>query len=902
MSPTRQRAVPRPPSRAERVYRALLRAFPIDFRLAHGRELEQTFRAQRQDARREGTTRALARLWLDAVRDAMTTAPREHLVILRQDLAYAARALRRAPVFTATAVATLGLGIAAMASMFTLVNAVMLRPLSVADPDRLVSISNDTGSPYTLSFLDLQEYRAQRQVLSDAIGYAPRPATLNADGGGERVTIEVVTDNYFSMLGVPPAAGRLIRPGEGRAPGDAAVVVLAAEYWTTRFAGDPGIVGRTVRLNGRPYTVIGIASRRFRGTEALVRIDAYVPAWRLGDFNEAAVRTDASVLNDRSFRQFTVLGRLQDDVSVEQARAALNIAAGELARQYPASHDGLSLRVVSEAQARPNPEIGPFLRVAGTAMSGLAALLLLITSASVANLLLARAGSRTREVAVRTALGARRGRIARQMVTEALVLAVAASAVAIPIALAATTGLHDLIASISGAAAIDPDFSLDGRVLAATLAMAVGAGVVAGLVPAVAACRHDRADMVAALNSRNTGSAAVARPGASLRSPLVIAQIALSLALLVSSGLFLRSLERARNVDLGFDPDRLLLASTSPGLAGLGGAERQAFYQAVGERIARLPGVEHAAWIMFPPLGIIGEIAEVAPDRQPSDPAWRPPIVSTSSVSGDYFVTARVRLLAGRTFDDRDAAGLTPVVIVNETLADQFWPDRTAIGQRLVLRGAPLEVVGVVSAGKYRNVWEPPRGAVFLPLAQSNPPRATLAVRVSRAPEDLVQAVQREIRAVGPDVPIYDVRPMTEHLDNGSAFFVFRIGALIASFFGGMGLLLASVGLYGIVAYHVSQRTTEFGIRRALGAERAHIVRDVLARAGRLGLIGVTAGIVLALGLAYALRPVLVGVSPFDPITYLTVTGLLVMICLVASLVPAWRATVVSPLAALRAD
>jgi predicted permease len=534
----------RRPTRAVRFYRALLRAFPLDFRIDHGPELEQTFRAQRLDARQEGTLTALARLWLDAVRDALTTAPREHVAILRQDLAYAARGLRRAPVFTATAIATLGLGIAAMASMFTLVNAVMLRPLSAVDPGRLISISNATGSPYTLSFLDLQYYRAQRQVIADAIGYAPRPATVNADGGAERVTVELVTDNYFSMLGAQPAAGRLIQPDEGRAAGDAPVVVLAHEYWMTRFAGDPGVVGRTLRLNGQPYTVIGIGSRGFRGTETLARIDAYVPAWRIADFNEARARTGASVLDDRAFRQFTVLGRLHPGTSVAQARAALDIAAAALAREFPASHAGLSLHVVPESHARPNPEVGPFLRVASTAMAGLAGLLLLITSASVANLLLARAGSRTREVAVRTALGARRGRIARQMVTEALVLAGGASMVAIPIAMMATAGLHDLIAGVSSATAIDPDFRLDLRVLAATLAMAAGAGVVAGVAPALATCRNDRADLVGAL--KHNGGTVLGRAEGNVSSPLVIAQIALSLALLVSSGLFVRSLDRAR--------------------------------------------------------------------------------------------------------------------------------------------------------------------------------------------------------------------------------------------------------------------------------------------------------------------------------------------------------------------
>jgi predicted permease len=727
---------------------------------------------------------------------------------------------------------------------------------------------------------------------------------LNIGEGAERIGIEVVTDNYFSMLGVRPAAGRVIHPNEGRAPGDAPVIVLAYEYWTSRFNRDASVIGRTVRLNGRPYTVIGVVSERFTDTEALVRIDAYVPAWQIDDFNEA--RSGSSVLDDRGFRQFTVLGRLQPGVSIEQARTALNVRAAALAREYPRSHADASVLVVPETHARPNPEIGPFLRVASTAMAGLAAVLLLITTASVANLLMARAVGRVREVALRAALGARRGRIVRQLVTEAVVLALLAAIIAIPVAVLGTNQLHDLIARASAIATFDADFSIDYRVLAITVMMALVAGVLSGLVPALAACR---ADLVSSLK-RSTAGAADSRRGhthptlsrGGFRSALVVAQIALSLALLVSGGLFVRSLARARDVDLGFRPDGVLLASTSPSLAGLDFPRRIGFYRSVRDRIMRLPGVEDAAWISFPPLGIIGEVATVSPGDARPDPAWRPPAVTLADVSGNYFATVRIDFLSGRTFDDRDSSGGNPVVIVNHALANQFWPNRDAVGQRLTLRDATWEVVGVVRTGKYQNVWESPRGAVFRPLTQATASRATMVVRTSNGTADLAQAVQREVRAVNPDVPIYDVRSMADHLDNGSAFFPFRVGALIASLFGSIGVLLASIGLYGMTAYHVSGRRQEFGIRMALGARAGDIMGDVLSGGGRLALVGVAIGIVLAAGLATLMRGVLVGVSPFDPFTYATVAGLLVGICLVASLVPAWRATAVDPLVALRAE
>jgi putative ABC transport system permease protein len=891
-------------SRADRLYRLLLRAFPFDFRTDHGREMEQTFRAQRRYADREGT-RAAARLWADTILDLFTTAPREHLVILRQDIAYAFRSLRRAPVFAASVVLTLALGMSATAGMFTIVNAVMLRPLPVDRPEQLVSISHAAGAPFGLSFRDLVDLREERSVLTDLMGYAPRPATLNAGGDPERIVLAAVTDNYFSMLGVQPAAGRLIRPDEGRAPGDAPVVVLAHDYWAARFNSDPSVIGRAVRLRGRPYTIIGIASNRFSDTDALVRIDAYVPAWRLDDFSEATRTT--SILNERSFRQFTALARLKPGVSLAQARSALEIRNAAIVRDYSPSTDDLSLRVVPETHARPNPEFGPRLRMAATAMMGLSLLLLLITSASVTNLLMARAGSRRRELAVRAALGARRGRVVRQLLTETVVLALMAAVAAVPIVVAVTHALRDLIASASAVTKLDPDFSVDLRVLAVTLAIAVCAGLVAGVAPAAAAGRTDLTDSLkngigATPGTRRQRWRLAGPNGSGLRTTLVVVQVALALALLVSGGLFMRSLDRARSVDLGFDPNDLILASTTPGIAGLDRPQRLAFYQAVRDRVATLPGVEGAAWISFPPLGIIGEAATVSPDERRQDVDWQPPTVSLADVSGEYFATARVPVIEGRSFDDRDTATARPVVIVNDVLARQFWPNRSPIGRRLAVRDATLEVVGVVRTGKYQTVWESPRGAVFRPLAQAAPSLATLTVRASRGAPNLGFGIERIVRDVNPDVAVYDVRSMIEHLDSGSAFFPFRMGAVISSIFGGLGLLLASIALYGMVAYYVGQRTREFGIRMALGARRSDIIGDVLARGGRFALLGVGVGLALAVALAHTLRALLVGVNPFDPVTHASVAGLLVGICLLASFVPAWRATIRDPLLALRSE
>jgi predicted permease len=887
----------RRPTLAERILRAVVRLFPFDFRADHGRDLELTLRAQHRDAQREGSVRALARLWLDVMRDVFTTAPREHLAILRQDVGYALRGLRRAPIFTLSAVLTLALGLSGMAGMFAIADAVMFRPLPVERPERLISISNRTGPP-GLSFADLQDYR-KTPALADAIGYQARPASLTVNRASERITIHFVTDNYFSMLGVTPAAGRLIAPNEGRARGDAPVVVLSFECWQSRFSKDPSVVGQTVRLSGQLFTVIGVAPRGFR-TDTLVRIDAYLPAWMIEVFSDysASAPPARSVFDDRSARRFRVLGRLNANVSIDEARAALALTTASLAREYPSTHKDVELLVVPETHARPSVESGEFLRIGTTVLIGLAAIVVLITSANVTNLLMARAASRTREVALRTALGARRGRLVRQFLTEAIMLALLGAMAAVPAVVLAIRALRNVVAGASAIASLEPDLVVNVRVLAASLAIAVAAGIVAGVAPALSVCRTDPGDRLrSGARGGSDGS------GRRFRSALVVVQVALSLTLLVSGGLFVRSLEHARDVDLGFDPDGVFLATAAPGIQGYNAVQRLAFYRSVLDRIGAQPGVAAAAWISLPPMGIIGDLDQVSPDVQPTDSSWRPPVAMRFDITPEYFAAARVRLVDGRLFEARDDAAGTPVAIVNETLARQLWPGESPIGRRLTSDGDTLEVIGVARNGKYMNIGEAPRPAVFRSFAQTVPGSATLAIRTGRAPGDIGPAVRRVIQAIDPDVSVYDVRSMATHLDNGSAFMPYRLAAFMTTVFGGMGMLLASIGLYGMIAYHVGQRTQEIGVRMAMGATASAVIRDVLARGARVALVGIGIGIVLAAGFAQLLKGrLLVGVSPFDPMTYAAVVGLLIATCLIASFVPARRATTVDPLIALRAD
>ena len=840
---------------------------------------------------------ALARLWFDTIRDVFTTAPREHVAIFQQDVGYALRTLRRTPVFAAAAILTLAVGVSGVVAVFAILNAFMFRPLPVDRPGELMSISTrdrHAAVPHGLSFADLQDYRARSAVFTDLLGYTPRPGVLDAGRGVDRVTLAVVTDNYFSLLGVQPAFGRLIQPGEGRARGDAPVLVLAHEYWQSRFGGDPSVVGRNARLNGRPFTIIGVTPPTFNGTDALIRVAAYVPLWMLDDLMNTSGR---SILERRDRHAFTVLGRLKPGVSPAQARAALEIASSELARQYPSTNTDVSLLVVPETHARPNPGIGPFFRVIAVVMGGFAVLLVLLTSANVVNLLLARAAGRGREIALRSALGARRGRLVRQLLTESVVLALMGSLVAVPVVVLAMRGLEQFFAQMTSIANLRPDLSLDLRVFLVTLAAAIISGIVSGLTPAFYAVRTD---VNASLKSGGRGVQGESR--GRLRGTLVVAQVALSLILLVIGGLFARSLERAGDIDLGFQPDGILLASTDPGMQGYNPAQRLAFYRDVRDRIATLPGVESAGWVSWPPFAIVYETVNLFPGGQTPPPEGQIPQAFAAGVSPDYFATARVPLLEGRTFDERDDANGVLVAIVNQTVARQFWPDQIAIGRRLRIGNETLAVVGVVRDGKYNFVWETSSGMVFRPFAQDVPRSATLAVRSTRSPVDIASAVRDTIQTVSPDVGIYDVRTMRDHLDSGNAFSVFRLGALVTGLFGGMGVLLASIGLYGMIGYHVSQRTQEFGVRMALGARAADIIRDVLVRGGRFALIGIVLGVVLAAGLAQLLRTFLLDVSPLDPLTYAAVAFLLIAISLLASFGPARRATVIDPLVALRTD
>jgi predicted permease len=882
---------------ANRIFRGLLRLMPFDFRVEHGREMEQTFLAQRQDARAEGTLRAIAHLWIETVGDLVTTAPRQHVAILRQDVSYTLRALRRAPGFTAAAVLALAVGISASASLFTIINAFLFRPLPVERPHELVSIAtlgdHHIEMPHGVSFRDLQDYATATDAFGGMLGYQPIGVWFDAGNGVERVIAEAMTENALLELGVSPTAGRVFTPADSRAP----VLVLAHDYWRARFGGDPSIVGRSVRLNGQAFTVVGVASERFAGLESLIRVSAFLPVSAV-DILRPGGTHGQEWFEDRDRHQLNVIGRLRPGVTIEQARAALAIKAAALATEYPSAAARAPLLVVPETQARPVPQNGPMFHVAAGVLSLLAGLLLCITSANIANMLLARAASRGREIGLRAALGARRGRIVRQLFTESVVLAVLGGAGAVFLATLAATAMERGIASLSFDVPLRVDFGIDWRVLAVTLAVAVTAGVIAGLAPALHAWRAD-------LNSLlKTGGQREGAHRTALRSALVVAQIAISIVLLVIGGLFTRTLERARHTDVGFRSEGILTARVDLSLAGYDDTRRRSFYREALERVSVLPGVRTAAWISALPFGFEQGDTTVAPEQgvSPSVEADRQSL--SISVTPEYFAVANLSLVSGRAFDARDTADAPRVVIINEALAGRLWPGRDALGRRLWLgeTAESIDVVGVVKTGKYILLWEAPRPMLLRPLAQATPSAATLEVLTSKQPLDSADEVRAALGRLDPTVPVYRIQTMADYLEQGQALLLFRIGVLLTGIFGSLGLLLASIGLYGVVAYDLSLRTHEIGVRMALGAARADILRAVVSRGARLAVPGALIGIAIASVIAWILRSLLLGVSPFDPITYSVTALVLLLVSLLASFVPARRAATSSPLDALRAD
>lgn len=815
-----------------------------------------------------------------------------------RDLGFGCRVLRRNPGFAAAVVLTFGLGIGANSAIFSIVNGLVLRPLPVRDADRLavVAVSREAGgAPGLLSRLDFEDYRDQADAFEDLAGYAMGVGGLAVGSTAERVWITYVSGNYFSMLGLKPAVGRLIHSDEGRVAGADQVLVLSHTYWRQRFAADPGVIGKAVRVNGRPFTIVGVAPEGFRGAYAFVDIDLFTPISMI-----AADPAWGNAWSSRADGSLIVLGRLKRGVSLPEARALLAIVGRRLAAQYPDTNRDVRPLAFWENHARPDASAASVLPAAASLFIGLVVLVLVVACVNVAGLLLARGTARVRELTLRNALGAGRLRLVQQLVTESLLLALLGGLAGLVLGAWSSRILAGI--RLPNDIPMRLDFGLDWRVLIYVTAVALLSGVVAGLLPALRVSATTPAD---ACRAESRESAAGTGGRHRLRDLLVVAQVAGSLALLVVAALFVRSLERAQRVELGFQPDGVMNFFMDPKDAGYSEVQTTSFYRELIARVSALPGVVSASLAYSMPLGYYNISQRL--DAEGQDPGLTEtlPVSDYNLVDAAYLRTLGIQLQRGRWLSQADVDDRRPVAVVNESLARRLWPGEDPLGRRFRFHEGPgpwLEVIGVGDDGKYGSVLEQPRGFFYLPLSMEYRSLHVLHVRLAGDPQRVVPLVRHEMKRLAPEVPVFDVTSMWDAVKGGNGFFLLRIAATCAAALGLLGMALALVGLYGVVSYSAGQRTREIGIRMALGAERRTILAMVVGRGLRLVAVGGVAGIVAALGLSRFVASLLFGVAPHDLLTYGVVAGLLVLVGTGACYLPARRATRVDPTVALRGE
>jgi predicted permease len=810
---------------------------------------------------------------------------------LLHDLRYATRQLARSPGFTAVTVLTLALGIGANTTVFSLVNAVLLRPLPVHEPSRLVriytsewSVTGVSSRRYgSSSFPDYRAVAERRDIFVGATAHMSIGPSLakQRGGAGEPVHATLVSGDYFEVLGVRAALGRTFMPAEDEGAGAHPVVVLSYSGWRDHFGGDSAVVGQTVYLNGYPFTIVGVAARRFRGVEIERAPLLWVP---LAMHLEAQPGSDWIQRGDS--RGLAIMARLQPGVSLAQARDGLRRIAAARAEESPATNENRTMTLVPGSTLfQPN---GPPVLAFGLIML-VVGVVLLIACANAANLLLARAARRRREIAIRLALGAGRRRLVGQLLTESLLLAL----------LGAGAGLLLALWGVDAARSLPLprtlDITPDGRVLAFTLALAVLTALLFGLAPALQATG---ASVVPALkDAAAAGGAARSR----LRGALVSAQVALTLMLLVPAGLLVRSLQQLAVADPGFAVERILVAQPMVETRASAPAERQRFFDELLERVRAHPGVHAASLASTVPLS--GSRMRTATDiqgyqRGPTEENE----IDFLVVGDDYFRTMDIPLRRGRAFTTDDRPGAPRVAIVSESMARRYWGARNPIGQHLYRGGdreRPIEVVGVAADASYESLTSH-YPYYYLPAAQSPSFSGTLHVRTEGDPATVIAALRAIVRSIDPEIPLRNVQTLREV--RAESLTGSRLATQFLGLFGTLALVLASLGLYGVMAYAVAQRTHEIGIRMALGAARADVARLVLGQGMRMVAVGAVLGGIAALGVAAALRGMLYGVRPVDPVSLLGVGGLLALVAIGATWVPVRRATRVDPVVALRTE
>jgi putative ABC transport system permease protein len=814
---------------------------------------------------------------------------------LGHDLRYASRALRRTPGFTIAAVAALALGIGATTTIFTVVNGVLLRPLQYEAPDRLANIWNDLGegaqSLPAVSPLDFRDYKQRSRSFEDFAAAAEgnvanRRGNLTGDGEPERADVVTVTANFFPLLGVRPMLGREFLPEEEVVNGPH-VVMLSHRLWERRFAADTALVGRTIQIDGVAHEVVGILPRDFRlqlPTEAFQVTDGDL--W-------APIQFDYGQPLPRNLTFFTVFGRLAPGVTFEQAQAEMDLIAGQFRSEFP-EHAASNLRI----RAVPlHYDVVKHARPALLILLGAVGMVLLIACANVANLLLVRGTTRRAEFALRTALGASRWAMVRQVLTESLILALAGGALGLgitTIALGMLRRLHP--ANLPRLA----DVQLDTTVLVFTAAICAVTAVLFGSVPALRAAAADPQEH---LKAGGRGGSAGGRRGA--RSLLIVAEVALSVILLVGAGLLIRSFLALQRVNPGYDAgDVLTFELSMPFGKYPGGASRRAFFRDLAGRLEALPGVTSVGLVSQLPLTGSGPLSPFAYDEETAR-NFESVTADGRNISPEYFEAMDARLIAGRTFTHQDSAGTPPVIIVDESLAKLAWPGQNAVGKQLQLQptGTPngfAEVVGVVEHMRQHDLTRDILHQIYYPIGQGTPTVMTFVVETALDPMSLVPTVRQTVESMDPDLPVSRLAPMNAYLSEGRA--QARFSLVLMSVLGAVALVLTAVGVFGVISYSVSQRTREFGIRLALGEDPRQTRLSVLLGGMRLVLVSIGIGLVGSLAVTRLIAGLLYQVRPADPITFAGIALLLAMVALLACYLPARRATRVDPALTLRSE
>ncbi|HSE19710.1 MAG TPA: ABC transporter permease [Pyrinomonadaceae bacterium] len=800
-----------------------------------------------------------------------------------KDIRFALRGLLKHPAFTAIAIVTLALGIGGSTSIFTVVNAALLRGLPYKSPERLYHIWEQTPKQEfpkrEFSYPDYQDYQ-QNNVFEGLAAYTGGGAILSGQGDPESLNAPRVNAAFFSVLGVDPLLGRTFQNGEDN-QGGPRVTVLTYGLWQRRFGADPNIVGRGLTINGQSYTVIGVLPASFQF--ALRPADLFVP-----------YQPTQNQLTRRFMHGTNLIGRLKPGKTADDAQAELSLIAGRIEQQFNDSHAGVRVRVVP-LQEEIVGNVRPILLV----LLGAVGFVLLIACANVASLLLTRSLSRQKEVAIRAALGASRWRVIRQLLTESILLSLAGGAAGL---LIAYWGVPALVAVLPqsqlNAMPFLKSLHLDASILAFSFGLSLLTGLVFGLAPAL---QSSKLDLNEAL--KEGGRQTSAGAGHRLRSAMVVSEIALAVVLLIGAGLMMKSLLRLLQTNIGFNTENLLTMTVIAPPSKYTEVNQQInFNDRLRERVQSLPGVAAAGTVNILPVNA-GNTTRFYIDGDPVPAPGKETEANIRTVSDDYFKTLGVPLLAGRMFDERDAADKPGVVIIGKTIADRMFGGRDPVGMRLKyssIQGQPDLIVGVVGDVKITGIDEAIRPVLYYPFRQSSSTFANLVARTNTDPNTLAAAIRNEVRTLEPDAAILNVRTMDEMIAQTPASFMRRFPALVISIFAGIALLLASIGIYGVVSYSVSQQTHYIGVRMALGASPSDILKMVLKQGLLLAILGVGIGVVAAFLLMRLLRTLLYQVSATDVSTFMIVTGTLFFVALLACFLPARRATKVDPLVALR--